>query len=319
MKNFFEAHKGVIFLCTAVAIFSVQNIVTRYMSGSFSTHQILFIRALIMMPVILVIAYQLSELRSLRTRNLHIHMLFSLSLFGAFSGFFIGLSALPMANSIAIFFAAPLFVTLLSVFVLKESIGIHRISALILGFLGVLVIVRPGIGDFNYATLFPLAGAFSYAFMPILARTHSTTESVSAMIFYNAFFSTVYAGIVGIFLGAGAFTVGTLGDPLFFLTRPWSLPEGTEWLIFGFIGLTSAVGSYFATQAYRTTRASIVTPFEYTSLLWATLWGFLFWNEVPDAPTLIGMLMVVVSGLYIVVRETYLKRLDAKGKIVGNG
>ncbi len=319
MKNFFAAHRGVILLCTAVAIFSVQNIITRYMSGLFSTHQILFIRAMIMMPVILGIAYSVSELRTLRTRKIHIHMLFSLSLFGAFSGFFIGLSALPMANSISIFFAAPLFVTLLSVFVLKESIGVHRISALILGFLGVLVIVRPGLGDFNYATLFPLAGAFSYAFMPILARIYSATESTSAMIFYNAFFSTVYAGLVGIVLGTGAFTVGSLGDPLYFLTRPWGMPEGAQWLIFVVIGLMSAVGSYFATLAYRTSRASVVTPFEYTSLLWATLWGFLFWSEVPDAPTLIGMLMVVLSGLYIVVRETYLKRLDAKGKIVGNG
>lgn len=319
MLHFIIAHKGIFMICSAVAIFSIQNMATKLMSGMFATHEILFIRAIFMIPIVLLLAWSVSEIRTLKTKRPRLHFLRSLALFFAFSGFFMGLSALPLANSIAIFFSAPLFVTVFSVLILKESIGIHRISALILGFIGVLVIVRPGFGDFNYATLFPLFGAVSYAFMPIITRAFSATESASAMIFYNALFSLLFASIVGAVLAAGAFTIGVLGDPLYFLTRAWSLPEGTQWAFFLFIGLTSSLGSYLAAQAYRTTPTSVVTPFEYTSLLWATLWGFLIWGDTPDNFTLIGMMLVVTAGLYIIARETYLKRLEAKGRIVGNG
>jgi drug/metabolite transporter (DMT)-like permease len=139
------------------------------------------------------------------------------------------------------------------------------------------------------------------------------------MSLYNALYNMLFAGIIGLVLGRGWFTIGAPGDPAYFLTRAWEMPHGWGWFIFLIIGITSACGSYLSTQAYRTAPASIVTPFEYTALLWATLWGILVWGDMPDRITLAGMCLVVGSGLYIVIRETILKRLQAKGKIVGTG
>ena len=186
--------------------------------------------------------------------------------------------------SIAISFAAPIFITALSVLLLKETVGLHRWAAVGAGFIGVLVMLRPGVGVFQWAALSVLASVVFYALLMITTRAFKSTESGASLILYPQLGMTL---------------TGIVAAPFF-----WVKPGLEDLGLFALAGLFGSVGIMCITQAFRLAPPALVSSFEYTALIWATLLGFMIWGDLPDTITLVGASIVVASGLYIIYRET---------------
>lgn len=194
-----------------------------------------------------------------------------------------GLIFLPIADANAILFATPLIITALSVPLLGERVGLHRWGAVVVGFGGALLIIRPGTDAFRLAALLPLAAAFTTAFYQIATRHLSRTDA--------AFTTIIYTAVVG-------FITMCFVVPFY-----WSTPDATGWAFLAAIGVIGAVGQFGMIKAYEAARAATVAPYFYTLLVWAIIYGYLFFNELPDEWTLAGALIIVASGLYILRRE----------------
>ena len=201
----------------------------------------------------------------------------------ALLSFFAGLRSLPLAEAIAVAFTAPLFVAVLSGPVLGEKVGPRRWGAVVVGFLGALVMVRPGTAAFRPEALFVIVAALAFACAMLWTRRMSRTETNAAMLTY----SNVGAGLAS----------------LPFLTLVWRPPAGDDLWLFLLIGIVGGVASYLMIVAYRHAPAALVAPFEYTALIWGALFGWILWREQPDAPVWIGAAIVALASLYITHRE----------------
>lgn len=205
--------------------------------------------------------------------------------------------ALPLADAVALFFTVPLFAMALAVPLLGESIGWRRITAVVVGFAGVIVMLRPGAGLFEPAALLSLFSAATYALSMLMARKLGTETTAPVMAFYQ---NGVY--LVGAMLIAGILTLTGIQEAshpsLNFLVRPWVWPTFGDFLLIASCGVIAAIGMTLLTHAYRIAKASVVTSFEYTGMLWAPLWGFLFFGEIPYATTLAGAGLIIAAGLF---------------------
>jgi drug/metabolite transporter (DMT)-like permease len=223
-------------------------------------------------------------------------------LFLSFTTYMMGLAALPLADIAAIRNSAPLMITFLSVVWLGEKVGPRRWLALFVGFIGVLLIVRPGSAAFNLGSIFALIATLFYALSVIITRKLQTTDSGATMAYYSSLVYLVIAFILAPLSGV----VGEIPNAhpsIAFLFRAWTTPSLLDWAIMAGLGLVWAGGMYFIARAYSLAQASVVAPFEYTPLLFNVMWGFLIWREVPTLATLVGALLTLLSGLYILYRE----------------
>jgi drug/metabolite transporter (DMT)-like permease len=213
-----------------------------------------------------------------------------------------GLAALPLADVLSIRNSAPLMITFLSVVVLNEKVGPRRWLSLMVGFMGVLLIVKPGAATFNLGSIFVLIATLFYALSVMITRKLQTTDSSATMAYYS---SLVY--LVGTFIVAPlAILNGEIPDAhpsIAFLFRSWTVPTFIDWLIMSGLGLVWAIGMYFMARAYSLAQASVAAPFEYISLPINILWGFLIWQEVPTWMTLAGAFLTLFSGIYVLYRE----------------
>jgi drug/metabolite transporter (DMT)-like permease len=213
-----------------------------------------------------------------------------------------GLAALPLAEIAAIKFSGPLMITLLSVVMLSETVGPRRWLALLVGFMGVLLIVRPGLGTFNMGSIFILISVLFYALATILTRKLQTTDSSATMAYYS---SLVYL-IATVILAPLVILVGDFPDAhpsIAFLFRAWAMPSLPDWVIMSGLGLVWAGGMYFLARAYSLARASVIAPFEYVALPINVMWGLVIWHEIPTWMTLAGALLTLSSGVYILYRD----------------
>ena len=215
---------------------------------------------------------------------------------------FMGLAALPLADIAAIKYSAPLMITFFSVVILGEVVGQRRWLALLVGFMGVLLIVRPGLSTFNMGSIFILISVLFYALATILTRKLQTTDSSATMAYYS---SLVYL-MATFVLAPLLIYVGDFPDAhpsVAFLFRSWTVPSLLDWIIMSGLGLVWAGGMYFLARAYSVAQASDVAPFEYLALPINMMWGFVLWHEVPTWLTLAGASLTLGSGLYILYRE----------------
>ena len=205
--------------------------------------------------------------------------------------------ALPLAEAIALFFVSPIFVTLLAGPLLGERVGLKSWFAVAIGFAGVLFILRPGSDLFEPAALLSLISAAAYALAMVLARRLGVSEPATVMAFYqNGAYLLGALVIAGVCAALG---LTKLGHPsLDFLVRPWVLPTIKDFLLMAACGVIAAFAMSLLTQAYKLAEANHVTVFEYTGMIWAPLWGFLFFGESPRWMTLVGMGLIVVAGVY---------------------
>jgi drug/metabolite transporter (DMT)-like permease len=294
--------KGVGFLVLAALIISLQNIVIRWIGGDYSVLQIVAIRSLIALPCTLLF-FRLEGQRGLpTTQQPKLEYVRGVFLFISYTTFMMGLAALPLADIEAIRFSGPLMITLLSVMILGEKVGPRRWLALVVGFVGVLLIVRPGSATFNLGSVFILISTLFYALTVILTRRLQTSDSSATMAYYS---SLVYL-VAALLLAPLPAVVGEMSNAhpsIAFFIRAWSMPTLIDLVIMAGLGLVWAGWMYFMSRAYSVAQASIIAPFEYVSLPINIVWGFLIWQEVPTLATLAGAFLTLFSGLYVLYRE----------------
>lgn len=280
--------QAIALMCAGLLWLSVNDAIAKWFSPSYHPLQILFVRQLIALPMVVATVLVLRGPVALKTGTLRLHALRGLLLVLAATCFFLSLGTLPLAEATTLIFAAPIFITALSVPLLGESVGWRRWSAVIVGFIGVLIVVRPGIDAFQPAALYALAAALLYAVIMISARWIGSSEGFWTMVFYFTLFPAIFSGLA----------VYPVWQPL----RPEDLP------LFLLLAVAGTLGITLISQAFRVGPAAIVAPFEYTILLWASLIGWFVWNELPDIWTYLGAAVIAGSGIYIVIRETRVAR-----------
>jgi drug/metabolite transporter (DMT)-like permease len=218
------------------------------------------------------------------TKNLKLQIFRSVIIFCAGVTFWAGLMYLPLADCTVITFVAPLLVTILSVFLLGEKFGFHRWGSVIIGLLGVIFVIRPGMGIAHWAVILPLFAALFYATVLITTRVLGQRENVLTTLFYTSIGGLILSSVMVLFF--------------------WKTPSPMQWLLLMWLGLLGAVGHFFMIKAFEKAPASLLAPFNYASLIWATLLGFLLFGDLPDAWTIFGAAIIISSGLYLVRRES---------------
>lgn len=282
--------KGIGFMCLGVLCMAIGDAISKWLGEVHSPLQIIFFRTLVSLPLILLLVHYGGGLRKLRTQRPGVHLVRGLIYTATIFCFVLGLTLLPLAEATAIAFVAPLFVTLLSLPLLGERIAPSVLAASLLGFVGVLVVVRPGGAAFQPGALVLIGAAVFYALMMITARRYAPREHLWAMVFYMNLVPLVITAIA--------------------LPWVWTMPWPWHWPAFLAAGVFGAGSMAFITLAFRHAPAAIAAPFDYTAMLWAVLLGWWFWDEIPDIWVFVGSSLIIGSGLVIAYldRRTTLKR-----------
>jgi drug/metabolite transporter (DMT)-like permease len=287
----------------ASAAFSVNDVSIKFLSGDYALHQVILTRSLIGMAFLFAVLLPFNGgFPALRTAQPGKHALRGLCVVSSNIFYFMGLAALTLADTVTIFFVAPLMVTALSVPLLGETVGPRRWAAVFAGLVGVAVMMRPGQGVFTWAFVLPVLSALAYALMHIMTRRMGGRESAVTMTFYVQLSFVLFSLTMGLFLGSGSYA-GSADPSLAFLTRPWVWPPPGDWLIMAATGLGSCIGGVFIAQAYRLCEASLAAPFEYAAIPFAIGWGYLVFGHWPDGTAVLGITLICGAGLYTVWRE----------------
>jgi S-adenosylmethionine uptake transporter len=300
--------RGVGFLVLGMLIFSLQDIAVKWIGGDYPILEIVAFRSVIAIPFTLLF-YRLEGRRGFPvTRRYRLEILRGLFFFLAYTAHFMSLAALSLAEIAAIRYSGPLLITLLSVVWLRETVGLRRWLALLVGFAGVLLIVRPGLATFNLGSIFKLIGVLFYALATIVTRKLQTTDSSATQAFYTSLVYLVAAFILAPIVAA----VGNFPDAhpsIAFLFHTWAMPSLLDWAIMSALGLVWAGGLYFISRAYSSSPASTMAPFEYLSLPISMIWDFVLWRGVPTWMTLAGALLTLSSGMYVLYVERRKRRV----------
>jgi drug/metabolite transporter (DMT)-like permease len=274
---------GIASILAAVFFFAIADALAKWLGQTYEPVQIVFLRyAFGLIPVALLVWHG-GGLAALRTRRPVMHGLRALVIFTALLLLFTGLRHLPLAEAISVAFTAPLFVTALSGPLLGERVRARHWAAVLVGFLGALIVMRPGTGAFQAESLFVLASALCFALTALITRRLSRSESSVAMLAYT----TIGAGLASL--------------PI--MPFVWRPPAPDDLWLFLAIGLIGGTAGYFVIQAYSNAPPAIIAPFDYTALIWAAILGWIVWQERPEPAVWLGAAIIAASGLYITHRE----------------
>lgn len=295
-------------LLLGMTAISVQDVLIKLLSGGYPLHQIVFARSAIAVCVTLVLVHVEGGFAILRTETPGLHILRGLLVVAANMTYFAALAVLPIAEATALFFVAPLLITVFAAFFLGETLGPRRLAAIAIGFAGVAMIaLAEDAGAIGAAPtvvyLLPIAAAVFYALMQVMTRRLGLSAKASALAVYIQLTFIVVSIAIGLMVGHGRFAEGVENESLVFLLRAWRLPEGNDWLLFAGIGALSAIIGYALSYAYKMADAGVVAPFEYVALPLAVVWGLLVWGELPSTVAMIGIALIMGAGVYVFVRE----------------
>jgi len=294
--------KGILLILLGMLIVSFQDATFKYIFSSVSLYEVYFVRTLISF---LVIASYLKITSKPIIFTTHYPLLTSIRVilfFFGFSSFYISLTIMPLATATALFFASPFLITVFAIFFLKEKVGIRRWSAVIIGFIGVYIILIPDFNNINYLSLTPVLCALCYALSMIILKKTSDKDNVYSQMFHFYILAIVISIIFYFYMGDGKFN--NIDHPASqFIFRKWfdNLEFSLPYMIF--IGVIGASAFLCIFTAYRIASPAVVSPFEYSILLWASLNGWFFFDEIPNVRTIIGMILIVCGGIYIFIRE----------------
>ena len=298
MKKINTNVKGIGFLILSILVISFQSVAVKWMGSDYSALEIVFFRSLVALPCTLLF-YRYEGKRGLPTTRMpRLEIIRGIFLFLSYTTAMMGLAALPLAEIEAIRFSGPMMITIMSVFMLGEKVKPGRWLALLVGFAGVLLIVRPGSASFNLGSVFVLISVLFYALMVILTRKLQVTDSSATMAYYSSLVYLV-AALVLLPLPIIVGEVPNAHPNITILIRSWSMPGLFDLAVMFGLGLIWAAWMYFMSRAYSLAQASLIAPFEYLSLPVNVLWGFLFWHEVPTLLTLAGAFLTILSGFFI--------------------
>ncbi len=313
---------GILFVLAGVFFISINDMLIKQLSGGYPLHQMVFTRSIIGIMFSLIFVQMEGGWRILRTNQPGLHVLRGLLIVTSNMTFFVALAAIPLADATALFFAAPLFITLLSIPILGEKVGPLRLGAVIFGFLGVVIMQRPWegvdtLGTSRLILLLPVVAALTYALNQLLTRKLGVKSKASALAVYiQGTFVVVSIGFY-IVAGDGRFAEGSDNPSIQFLLRAWIWPAQSDFWLFGFLGFASALIGYALSQAYRMADAATVAPFEYIGLPLAVFWGWFIFSELPVWEVWMGIAMILASGVFVYIREAQKKRTLVRGRMKG--
>ncbi len=285
---------GILYMVASVFLFSIQNAIGKWLAQSYPIPMLVFFRSAVALLPSYLLVLRAGGVRVLRTNRLGAQF-GRAAIWGASNvASFFAFHLLPLADAVALTFAAPLFLTALSWPMLKERVGRERWIAVSVGFVGVLFMARPS-GAGNWAGIgFALLCAVSSAVGTLAVRGLTRTESTASIVFYTALFMTL----------------GTL--PL--LPFYWVTPSFFGLVLFCSLGLIGGVSQYWTTLALYYAPAAAVSPFNYMALIWGSILGFAVWGEVPTLPVVIGSAIVTLTGLYLLRHEAFRSRAPRRAK-----
>ncbi|MEX2617112.1 MAG: DMT family transporter [Alphaproteobacteria bacterium] len=276
--------RGILLFVAAMAIFAVQDGITKNISNLYSPAQILMVRYAVFVLLAALIATRKGTFKaSLRSNRPVLQVVRSVVVITESAFFVLAVQTMPLADAHAIIASTPLFVTAMAMFFLHEQVGVRRWTAVIVGFGGILIILRPGAGVVEPSALFALATAVGYALYIVLTRLVGQTDTAET--------STLYMGFTG-------FLIAALFAPFF-----WTTPDLAGWGQMAAISVMAATAHIFLIMALQRAQASVLQPFSYMLLVWATVVGFVFFGDLPDTYTIIGAAIIVATGLYTIYRE----------------
>lgn len=278
-----QLRAGILFLVLAGFLFTILDASNKHLTGAYAVAQVVWARYAFQWLVVPAIVGRVSLAAAIRTRNLPLQILRSLLLLLATVCFVIALHFVPMADASAVGKVGPLMLTALSIPLLGERVGPRRWAAVVVGFIGALIIIRPGMGSAHWALFLPLLTAFFFALYSIATRKLSRVDPPQTTF--------LYTGVVGTLVASAAV-------PFF-----WRAPDLFGWTLMIGSGVFAGLGHLSLIQAYKRAPASALAPFAYVQLVWATLVGYAVFGDFPDAPTILGALIIIASGVYVVYRE----------------
>ncbi|MGY8996825.1 MAG: DMT family transporter [Alphaproteobacteria bacterium] len=267
----------------AMCLMASMDATSKWLVEEISIPQILLVRFGIFLIVALALAGRRGFARTIRSQRPGLQIIRSIVMLAEITVFIWAFSLLPLADVHAIAAISPLMATALAVPLLREKVGWHRWSAVVIGFIGVLIIVRPGSGVIGWAALVPLLAAFLWALLQVLIRKVGLEDSVETTALYSAVIAVVVMAL--------------------FAPFTWQAPTGEQWAILVLTGVLGSAGLLVLFKALQLGAASALQPFSYSMVLWAIVLGFLIWGHFPDAWTLTGVAIVVAGGLYAFSRE----------------
>ena len=297
--------------------FSVNDISVKLFSSEIPLNQLMFFRAIFAISILLfVILPFYGGFKYLNTSNPVFHIFRGLAVVGANTFFFISIAELSLAEATAIFFIAPISITIFAMFFLQEKVGIRRGLACFIGFLGMLFIIKPGTISFELISIFPLIAALFYTALHIITRKYGSQEKPLTMGFYIQ----VCFLVTSLMFAGGFYLVdfdAEHSNALTFLTGSWvSVSTFDMFHILVGIALPISIGGILVSYAYKNYEASFLAPFEYGALVIAVVSTYLIWNEIPDRLSLIGMILIMLSGIFVSLREKQVSSIRSSRKII---
>ena len=300
MKN--NNTKGIILILAAMLIFAVQDSLMKYIYSSVALYEVYLFRTIVSFALIIIYLKILKKPIVFKTHYPLLTFCRVILFFFGFSSFYISLTIMPLATATALFFVTPFLITIFAKFILKDQIGPRRWIAVIVGFIGVYIILNPNFDDFDYFSLSPILCAFCYALSMIIIKKTSKKDNVYQQMFQFYIGAMIISIIFYFFIGDGRYD--TIDNPAAqFIFREWFSNLEFSLIYMIILGFTAAAAFLLIFSAYRIASPAVVSPFEYSILVWSTLSGWIFFNEVPKINTLIGMCLIVGGGIYIFIRE----------------
>ena len=279
---------GILLMIASGFIFTLLDTGAKYLTTELHVLQVVWGRYFFSLALLPLIIGRVNPLRIARTGRLGLQIVRSLLLLAATFFFFTGIRFIPLADATAISFVSPLLLTILSVPMLGEKVGPRRWVAVIIGLVGALIVIRPGLGVAHWATIFPLLTALAYTFYQITTRMLTATDHTSTIF--------LYTGIVGTL-------IMTFVVPFF-----WTPPTFTGWLLLIALGLLGGGGHYLVILAFLRAPASALSPFSFIAIIWTVCAGYLVFADVPDLPTIAGAGVIIASGVFVFYREGAARR-----------
>ncbi len=271
----------------SICAFSVMDLIVKW-SENYPVGEVLFFRGLFGMITIFFLIPREKYFNFYKTNRPMLHFKRCIAGLIAIVAIFIALRNLPLATVVSISFAAPIFTTILSIFFLSEKVGLYRWIAVIVGFIGIMIISEPGFTSFNIYYIYPIIFCFGLSYVAIAIKKLSSTEPVWLIGFYFSFSIMIIS--------------------FFTLHQGWIIPNFLDLFLLSMVGILGGLANLWLTQSYKYSDVSLVTPIKYLALVFAILFGYIFWEEIPTIKTLMGAFLVIMSSVIIFRREIYHKK-----------
>ena len=271
----------------SVCAFSLMDVIVKW-SDAYPVGQVLFFRGFCGLIPILSLIPKDRYKDFYKTNRPTLHLKRCLSGLIAIVAIFIALRKLPLATVVSISFAAPIFTTIFSIFLLNEKVGLYRWLAVIVGFIGIIIISEPGFSSLNIYYIYPIIFCLGLSYVAIAIKQLSSSEPIWLIGFY--------------------FSFSIMITSLFTISQGWIMPNLIDLVLLSLVGIFGGVANLLLTQAYKFADVSLVTPLKYLSLVFAIIFGYFIWSEIPSSKTLFGAGLVIISSLIIFRREIFLKK-----------